>query len=858
MSESSEISIEENENTTLDSYSLLFDKAKHNFSTSSEISFNKENLPLIDENQTITDGSKNFNPFLLLFLSNDEVFNTNDNDPKIWEHVDTGQGSLISKTGTCYQQNRLNRQIMLKHITHSHHGKLHTFDDFYRDNSKPIRTRSSTNDLTSATNSFPTSPYFKSTITPDVVLEEDETEEENNTIPEQSTPPTAVFYLEDEHPNQSQSPSSTSSPHWPSLILNRFRHAHHHHHHTLVKQNSVNENQMNLTKLRKSDSTDSSFTKHRFLKRSQTINHTDSLADKKSSTDDFPELSLATNNNIVKKHRSFVSLLHHFHHNHQHQNSSKKHPDRSNSTGTLDIEKLNINSTEFPRQKVIKQKTLPSTNNDEQYSPVKKSPSTPILPKLVSLFHRHHLSEQHKYRVGNLKARLHHRRNSPPLMNTAPKFQCQISNELIEEIKKLEEEQLIDQDYMSSSRPTKPVVMKRVHTWHNSFDLRPVDQNSFKSRRTNQKSDDEEDDQAFEKFLQEHRTLKSVENKSPVEQKRKNRNSLKDFICDSSSSSEEDPSEFYTKVNRIIDKDLSWRQNEDDDETSEESDESSTSSSESEVGLKPTKKKDTKINVTFLESLSNYVPIEHKHIDAKQYFTKSGFKNKTKRQELAEKLFSIFDHDVFSSKLSDKVTTIWSARLTATAGHCTTRRTSQTATITLSQKVCDSPERCRDTLLHEMCHAAVSLIDGVMNGGHGRLWRKWTHKAERCYPYLPAISVKHTYDITYKFIYRCTRCQYEVQRHSKSLDIEIDVCGKCMGKFELLLNNTKTNDVQTPKKTLTRYNLFIKEHFQIMKQAQPHLSSPQLMKHLSQEYKKTIQQEKQTEIDLPNFEQLKI
>jgi hypothetical protein len=38
--------------------------------------------------------------------------------------------------------------------------------------------------------------------------------------------------------------------------------------------------------------------------------------------------------------------------------------------------------------------------------------------------------------------------------------------------------------------------------------------------------------------------------------------SLKDFICDSSSSEEEqeeNPSEFYPKVNRLIDNDSSWR-----------------------------------------------------------------------------------------------------------------------------------------------------------------------------------------------------------------------------------------------------------------------------------------------------------
>ncbi|CAF1370005.1 unnamed protein product [Adineta steineri] len=391
---------------------------------------------------------------------------------------------------------------------------------------------------------------------------------------------------------------------------------------------------------------------------------------------------------------------------------------------------------------------------------------------------------------------------------------------------------------------------------------------SFINNRRTTHNNSSDDDQAFEKFLQEHRTVKTIkcEEKPSTEPKRKKRNSIQEFICNSSSASsgeDDDPSEFYSKVNRIIDKDLSWRKPEEDyssDESSQLSSSSSPSSSSSENDERIIrKKKDMKISINFLESLSNYVPLEDKHSDAKQYFIRTGFKNKNKRQELAEKLFSIYDQDVFSSKLSDKVTIVWSGRLTATAGHCTTRRSSQTATVTLSHKVCDSPERCRDTLLHELCHAAVSLIDNVTDQGHGPLWRKWTHKAERCYPYLPAISVKHTYDIAYKFIYRCIQCHYEVQRHSKSLNIEIDCCGKCMGKFELLLNNNKTNEVQTPKKTLTRYNLFIKEHFQTTKQAQPHLSTPQLMKHLSQEYRKTMEQQQQSNpIDLPDLEQLKI
>ena len=91
---------------------------------------------------------------------------------------------------------------------------------------------------------------------------------------------------------------------------------------------------------------------------------------------------------------------------------------------------------------------------------------------------------------------------------------------------------------------------------------------------------------------------------------------MKDFIRDSSSSSsaddeedkEFDPAEFYPKVNRLIDQDLS----------SDESSETSSAESDDQSSS-TTKKKPGKMSVTFLESLSNYVPLEDKHSDAKQF-----------------------------------------------------------------------------------------------------------------------------------------------------------------------------------------------------------------------------------------------
>jgi len=232
---------------------------------------------------------------------------------------------------------------MLKHLVHSHPPKLHTFDDFYRTNSQQIKSsRSLSNDLassgstssSSSSSSSPSSPIgysfhsvfcdLKSTATPDVVPEEDETEQEidvktpDNKTP--SAPSTPLFYLEEDQ--QQSSHHSSSSPHWTSLFFHRFRHTNH----VLTKQNSVNENQMYSAKMRKSDLTDSSLNNvkqqpHRFLKRSETINAA-SLPISKKTTDDFPELSAlnvtSNSNPIAKKHRSFASLFHHFQHHHHH------------------------------------------------------------------------------------------------------------------------------------------------------------------------------------------------------------------------------------------------------------------------------------------------------------------------------------------------------------------------------------------------------------------------------------------------------------------------------------------------------------------------------------------------------------
>ncbi|ELU08921.1 hypothetical protein CAPTEDRAFT_178344 [Capitella teleta] len=185
----------------------------------------------------------------------------------------------------------------------------------------------------------------------------------------------------------------------------------------------------------------------------------------------------------------------------------------------------------------------------------------------------------------------------------------------------------------------------------------------------------------------------------------------------------------------------------------------------------------------------------------------------------------------------------WNVRLTKTAGFCTYKKQMPTATgrwakIELSVKVCDSAERLRDTMIHEMCHAAVWLIHG-QNDHHGPLWQLYARKSNRIHEDLTTISRCHTYEIQTKYTYKCNKCGYEIGRHSKSLDIEKKVCGYCRGTFEVFINTPR----RTPKRAATNrtpnpFAQFVKDNYATLKRENPSLIHKDIMKKLSENFKK--------------------
>ncbi|XP_063415485.1 uncharacterized protein LOC134697258 [Mytilus trossulus] len=243
---------------------------------------------------------------------------------------------------------------------------------------------------------------------------------------------------------------------------------------------------------------------------------------------------------------------------------------------------------------------------------------------------------------------------------------------------------------------------------------------------------------------------------------------------------------------------------------------------------------------SFLRSLSNSIPTELCNQDSLRYINSFA---KTK-EELTVKLFKFYNETIFDCKLPSNLSIVWNKRLLKTAGYCvnkTTREAVKTCQIELSIKVCDSAERTRDTLIHELCHAAVWLLNGVKDG-HGPYWKYWASKANKVHPEIAVVTRCHSYKIQTKYKYQCVDCKYEVGRHSKSLDTKRFICGKCKGAFVLLDKYGKPAHQATNKdgtaKTPNKFALFVKNNYKEIKKRDSSMKHGEVMSVLSKEFAK--------------------
>ncbi|XP_057159208.1 germ cell nuclear acidic protein [Ursus arctos] len=232
-----------------------------------------------------------------------------------------------------------------------------------------------------------------------------------------------------------------------------------------------------------------------------------------------------------------------------------------------------------------------------------------------------------------------------------------------------------------------------------------------------------------------------------------------------------------------------------------------------------------KIPGCFLRDLEN----------AKQY---SGRNFKQNKDSLVQKIYTLFNSSVFDKKLPEKIDIGWNKKMLRTAGLCTTGETrypkkQRYAKIEISLKVCDSADRLRDTLIHEICHAASWLLDGVRDS-HGDAWKYYAKKSNMVHPELPMVTRCHNYQINYRIHYECTRCKTRVGRYTRSLNTDLFICAKCKGPLVMLPLTRKDGTPIAPH--VRPFAKYVQENYRTVKHETEGISHGDVMRRLSKDY----------------------
>ncbi|KAH7138277.1 SprT-like family-domain-containing protein [Dendryphion nanum] len=214
----------------------------------------------------------------------------------------------------------------------------------------------------------------------------------------------------------------------------------------------------------------------------------------------------------------------------------------------------------------------------------------------------------------------------------------------------------------------------------------------------------------------------------------------------------------------------------------------------------PRKKKPTTTTNTSLSSPSKRAPSP---TPAQLRTQRKAFS--TTKHALATTFLTTLDTTITSGRIgtltapTGGIKLLWSKTLKTTAGRANWRRETirirtgpgpndmrteirHHCSIELAEKVIDDAERLYNVLAHEYCHLTTFLISEVRNNPHGAEFKSWAAKVSHAFAHLDVqVTTKHSYEIAYKYVWRCVVCACEFKRHSKSVDPGRHSCGKCKG-----------------------------------------------------------------------------
>ena len=135
-------------------------------------------------------------------------------------------------------------------------------------------------------------------------------------------------------------------------------------------------------------------------------------------------------------------------------------------------------------------------------------------------------------------------------------------------------------------------------------------------------------------------------------------------------------------------------------------------------------------------------------------FKKMLKKNYAVKKNVLTELFLHYNNTIFNDKLL-KCIVVFNKRLKVTAGQCKYLEKG-VCQIELSPIVCVNIGEIKNILLHEMCHAAVMIIDNDLYHKHGKKFKYWGMIVEKkCGE---KITTYHHFPVNRNFKYKCNFC----------------------------------------------------------------------------------------------------
>ena len=133
------------------------------------------------------------------------------------------------------------------------------------------------------------------------------------------------------------------------------------------------------------------------------------------------------------------------------------------------------------------------------------------------------------------------------------------------------------------------------------------------------------------------------------------------------------------------------------------------------------------------------------------------------------------------------------------------------------------------------------MISGIKDNPHGASFKSWAAKTTRAFKHRGInVTTKHTYEISYKYIWICASesCGLEYKRHSKSIDPSKHSCGSCKAKLVQVKPVPRKGEGGGERKR-SKYQEFVKKEHERVRAENPGKGLGEIMAILGKEFRES-------------------